>query len=158
MSLSNHFSSAIALFVILYACGSTTQPESRCPPASGEFPPVACARVTGVARDQLGVVLPNMGLRVDSLIPGRGYHYASAAFATDESGRFSMLIYRVNELAPLHEPDTASIEVKLHVSQTPMPRDIPFSRTLVRMNFAPLGEPVTLIPTSISRLHAGLSV
>jgi hypothetical protein len=108
---------------------------------------VACALVSGIALDQTGAILPNMGLRVDSLIPGAGYHYASSAFATDSKGRFAMLVYRVRLLAPLTQPDTASIEVKLHNSTTPAPRDSALSRALALMTFAPLGELV--VPTIV---------
>jgi hypothetical protein len=135
--------SRLGLVSLLFACSDATRPENRCPGPKGEFPPVACALVSGVAEDQVGVALTEMGLRVDSSILGRGYHYASNAFATDQDGRFSMLVYRINELTPASDPDTASVAVKLHVSRAPAPRDTPLSTALVRMTFAPLGELVT---------------
>lgn len=135
---STVLTAALGLVSLLYACGNVTQPNNRCPGPKGEFPPLACALVSGVARDQVGAALAEMGLRVDSSILGRGYHYASNAFVTDQSGRFSMLVYRMDELTPRTAPDTASVAVKLHVSKTPAPRETPLSTMLVQMTFAPL--------------------
>ncbi len=134
--------SALGLAALVYGCDLLTQPETRCPVPQGEFPPVACAMVSGVVRDRDGVQLGRMGLRVDSSVLGRGYAYASNAYTSDRDGRFMMIVHRINQHAPRTAPDTASVEVKLHATLTPAPRDVPLAVVLVRMNFAPLGERV----------------
>jgi hypothetical protein len=126
----------------MHACDFLTQPDTRCPGPHGEFPPVACAVVSGVVKDRDGKQLARMGLRVDSFIPGVGYAYASNAHASDRYGRFTMIVYRINQLTPMTDPDTASVEVKLHATLTPAPRDVPLAVVLVLMNFAPLSERV----------------
>lgn len=135
-----------ALAILLCACGNrATQPDSRCPPPTTEFPPVACAIVRGIARDQTGRALVSVGLRVDSFIPGGGYAYSSSAEAVGPDGSFELLVRRVNQLTPRTTPDSASVEIKLYAAIDPAAGDPQLAAVLVKMSFAPWGSPV--VPT-----------
>lgn len=116
--------------------------ESRCPAPQGEFPPRACAIVRGRAVDRAGRPIASLGLRVDSLVRELGYAYASGSALTDDSGRFELVVMRINEFAPPATPDTATVEIKAVPGTRPTPGFNAVARAPVRMRFAPLGERV----------------
>lgn len=117
-------------------------PDARCPAASGEFPPRACAIVRARAVDRAGRPIPSLGVRVDSYVREQGYAYASGGALTDAEGRFELVVMRVNEFTPPATPDTATVEIKAVAGTTPRPGFSPAARTAVRMRFAPMGERV----------------
>ena len=114
----------------------------ECPTVPGEFPPTDCAIIQGSVRTPAGVPLVGFPVRVDSLVPQVGYHYASNTALTDADGRFEMTVYRVNRLDPITEPDTARIEIKTYDTTDPRPGDPATRRVRVLMYFAELGETV----------------
>ena len=126
----------------LTAACSDPNPAAPCPEASGEFPPSHCAYVTG-RLTSAGTPTAGAGVRVDDFVPPVGYAYASNAAATDAQGRFSLLVFRLNEFRPITVPDTATVYVKVYPD---VPSNVPGSpatdSVAVLMTFAPMGTPV----------------
>lgn len=132
---------ALVLMVLTAGC-SDPNPAAPCPEASGEFPPSHCAYVTG-RLTSAGTPRAGAGVRVDDFVPPVGYAYASNAVATDAQGRFSLLVFRLNEFRPITVPDTATVYVKVYSG---VPSNVPGSpatdSVAVLMTFAPMGTPV----------------
>ena len=123
-------------------CGSEPSSTARCPEVGGEFPPTACAFVSGRLTAQ-GAPIPGAGLRVDEFHPTIGYAYSSGAAATDASGHFELLVFRINEFRPPFRPDTATVYVNLYANEgAATPGASPQDSFPVQMAFAPLGTPV----------------
>jgi len=79
---------------------------------------------------------------VDSAIASVGYAYASLSTATDASGRFMLVVFRVNRLKPRTVPDTATVEIKAYNNGQPRAGDTAIARAPVLMKFAELGAVV----------------
>jgi hypothetical protein len=123
-------------------CGSEPNSGAPCPEPGGEFPPTHCAYVEGRLTDA-GAPVAGAGLRVDDVVPPVGYAYASSAAATDAGGRFSLLVFRLNEFQPPTVPDTATVYVKLYPTIADAePRAATDDSLAVLMTFAPMGTPV----------------
>lgn len=149
---------AFVLAALLSCHASTVGPhpqlESKCPLSASDFPPHACAIVTGFARDALGAPLAGYGLRVDSLLPGRGYQYDSNASTVRADGSFRFEVYRISGAIRPAVPDTATVELKLYTDPQPRPRDFSHVQTFpTRMTFAPLGQLVD--PTIVDLRYSG---
>lgn len=144
--------SIMALAVATTACAfspySVEPSADRCPPPSGEFPPTACAVVTGTVQNLSGQPLTNRGVRIDSLIPSLGYQYTSNAATVDANGTFRVIVYRVNSAIRPTAPDTATIDVKLYAAPAPSAGAPMLVAAPVRMKFAPLAQPVE--PTAVN--------
>jgi len=122
------------------ACGDPGS-EAPCPEAMGEFPPTHCAFVQG-RLTAAGVPIAGAGLLVDALVPPVGYAYISDAAGTDALGRFSLLVFRVNQFQP-EVLDTARVYVKRYASVASASERGPADDSLsVLMRFAPMGTPV----------------
>lgn len=137
------FRTVLLAALLICACRSTVAgppDELRCV-FSGEFPPTDCTFVRGVALRENGEPWAGLVVHVDSAVPMVGYAYASNAASTDDRGRFSMQVVRVNRLVPRTDPDTVVIEFKgLHISSTR-----PVGRALLRLRFVP--QDSLVIPT-----------
>jgi hypothetical protein len=72
-----------------------------------------------------------------------GYAYASDATATDALGRFTLLVFRLNEFRTPAVPDTATVYVKLYPNEAAAGLGTPTDDSVaVLMTFAPMGTPV----------------
>lgn len=144
---------AALLLALVVACSQPTvapPDDLRCPPPTGEFPPVACAIVVGRALDSLGRPLSNLGVSVDSLVPRVGYAYTAKGATLGVDGSFELLVKRVSQLTPLTVPDTATVEIKLHVERIPGPGTPSIAARGVLMSFAPLGQ---LVDRTVVDVH-----
>jgi hypothetical protein len=141
----------LGMVALTAACGSEPNSEAPCPEPSGEFPPTHCAFVTG-RLTSAGAPVAGAGLRVDDFVPPVGYAYASNATATDALGRFSLLVFRLNEFQPPSVPDTATVYVKLYPTFAAAKPGAATAESLaVLMTFAPMG---TVVDTSEVELMA----
>lgn len=138
-------SAVLAALATAGACGGATPvppSEDQCPPPQGEFPNTDCAIIEGIAVDAQGSVLGGLPIMVDSAIASVGYAYASLSTATDASGRFMLVVFRVNRLKPRTVPDTATVEIKAYNNGQPRAGDTAIARAPVLMKFAELGAVV----------------
>jgi predicted deacetylase len=132
----------VGVVALTAACGGEPNSGTPCPEPSGEFPPTHCAYAKG-RLTAAGAPVAGAGLRVDDFVPPVGYAYASSAAATDALGRFTLLVFRVNEFQAPSVPDTATVYVKLYPSAAAAERRAATADSLaVRMTFAPMGTPV----------------
>ena len=116
--------------------------DVRCPAATGEFPPHACAVVRGRAVDRSGRPIPDLGVHVDSFVRERGYAYSSRGTQSGADGRFELTVLRINEFTTPTVPDTATIQIKAVPGAVPAPGSSAVARAAVRMRFAPMGSRV----------------
>jgi hypothetical protein len=130
----------VGVLALAAACGGPNS-GAPCPEPRGEFPPTHCAYVVG-RLTAAGAPVAGAGLRVADLVPPVGYAYASDATATDALGRFTLLVFRLNEFQPPSVPDTATVYVKLYPSAAAGPGTPPDDSVAVVMTFAPMGTPV----------------
>ena len=133
---------AIVATAACHAAASPRRADVRCPQATAEFPPHACAIVRGRAVDRAGRPIVSLGVRVDSFVRERGYAYASDGAQTGPDGRFELTVLRINELTPPTSPDTATVEIKATPGRVPPPGVAAVARAAVYMRFAPLGARV----------------
>jgi hypothetical protein len=132
----------VGILATTAACGSEQSSGAPCPEPSGEFPPTHCAYVLG-RLTSAGTPIVGAGLRVDEFVPPVGYAYTSNAAATDPLGRFSLLVFRLNEFEPPAVPDTATVYVKLYATTADArPGAATDDSLAVLMTFAPMGMPV----------------
>jgi hypothetical protein len=125
----------------LTACGGPN-PEAPCEEPAGEFPPTHCAYVTG-RLSVAGTALTGAGVLVSDVVEPVGYAYLSAGVATaDAQGRFSLLVYRMNEFRTPAVPDTATVYLKVADGPAGGPRVLTGDSVAVVMTFAPMGTPV----------------
>jgi hypothetical protein len=97
-----------------------------------------------------GTPISGAGLRVDEFVPPVGYAYSSNGAATDAQGRFSLLVFRLNEFRPPSVPDTATVYVKVYSSApAAKPGAATTDSLAVLMSFAPMG---TVVDTSQTEL------
>jgi hypothetical protein len=143
----------LSLTAVLAACESALINPigdlDECPTLQSEFPPTDCAIVRGSVRSPSGVPRVGFPVRVDSMVPQVGYHYASNTAVTDPDGLFEITVYRITRLQPVTNPDTARIEIKTYATAGPRPGDPPTGRVRVLMYFAPLGETVRVTLTDL---------
>ena len=125
------------------ACSGQPNSEEPCPEPAGEFPPSHCAYVTGRLTAD-GVPVAGAELRVAVVVEPVGFAYLSSNASTaDAVGRFSMLVFRMNEFRAPSVPDTATVYVKLYTSPPPAVLNPPTDDSVaVLMTFAPMGTPV----------------
>jgi hypothetical protein len=71
-----------------------------------------------------------------------GYMYSSNATTVGADGSFNLKVNRQSRLIQPTVPDTATVALKFYETPTPVPASVPFATRFIRMNFAPLGEPV----------------
>ena len=141
--MAHYFRSGVTLSVVAMAaaCGEPDS-EAPCPDAQGEFPPTHCAYVKGRLTAAAAPVA-GAGVLVDDFVPPVGYAYASNAAATDALGRFSLLVFRLNEFQPPSIPDTATVYVRLYPSLAgATPGAAAGDSLAVLMTFAPMGTAV----------------
>lgn len=132
----------IGILAMAAGCGSEQNSGAPCPEPNGEFPPSHCAYLEG-RLTSAGAPVVGAGLRVDEFVPPVGYAYASDATATDALGRFSLLVFRLNEFEAPVVPDTATVYVKLYATATAAKPGAATEDSLaVVMTFAPMGTPV----------------
>jgi hypothetical protein len=82
-------------------------------------------------------------LRVDELVLPSGYAYASNPTTTDATGRFGLLVFRINQFELLSAPDTTRVLLKLYASEAAAePGATANDSVLVLMTFAPMGTSV----------------
>jgi hypothetical protein len=92
------------------------------------------------------------GLRVDEFILPVGFAYASSAAASDASGRFTLLVLRLNEFEPPPVPDTARVHIKIYPSLAEAQQPAaPTDSFAVLMRFAPMGIVVDTTETELTR-------
>ena len=128
--------------LVLTACSGAPNSEAPCGEPVGEFPPTHCAYVTGRLTAE-GVPLAGAGLRVANVVEPVGYEYLSNDATADAVGRFSLLVYRLNEFRTPSVPDTATVYVKLYPGPPPASPLAPTDDSVgVLMTFAPMGTPV----------------
>jgi hypothetical protein len=127
--------------VALTACGAGPNSEGPCPEAAGEFPPSHCAYVTGRLTAG-GVPVAGAGFRVADFVPPVGFAYLSDDATSDAQGRFSFLVFRLNEFRTPAVPDTATLYVKVYPSPPDFPGPPTDDSVAVLMTFAPMGTPV----------------
>ena len=90
-----------------------------------------------------GAPVAGAGLRVDDFVAPVGYAYASDASGTDAEGRFSLLVFRLNEFRSPTVPDTATVFVTIYSSASAAEPGAPRADSLaVLMTFAPMGSVV----------------
>jgi hypothetical protein len=136
----------VATVTFLAGCGSEPSPGAPCPEPSGEFPPSHCAVLTAHLMAG-GTPLGGVHVRVDDLRPPVGYAYVSAgAASTDAEGRFSLLVFRMNEFRAPTVPDTATVYVMVYEM---WPTTVVTDSLPVVMSFAPMG---TLVDTTEAEL------
>jgi hypothetical protein len=88
---------------------------------------------------------------VDEYVVQISYAYSSTSTATDAAGRFSLLVFRVNQFAPATVPDTARVLVKLYDNQARAQPGAAADDSLpVLMTFAPMGTPVDTTSAELS--------
>jgi hypothetical protein len=128
------------------AVGCSTDPmeptakEPRCPVFDGEFQPVACAIVQGVAKSSSGSILPAYSVRVQSLDEERGFSWQSSIDSTDSDGTFELYVYQYDLAGGSGMLDNATVDILLHPSPTANPGSPILARSGVPMNFALLGD------------------
>lgn len=142
--MSHSFRLAVSLATLASTAGCGGEPSSGapCPEPTGEFPPSHCAYVQG-RLTSAGAPIAGAGLKVDDFVPPVGYAYASDATATDVLGRFTLLVFRLNQFEPPAVPDTATVYVKVYpTAADAKPGAVTDDSLAVLMTFAPMGMPV----------------
>ena len=128
--------------IVLSACSGGPNSGEPCPEPAGEFPPSHCAYVTGRVT-AAGVPLAGAALLVAEFVEPVGFAYFSNAATVDAQGRFSLLVYRMNEFRTPSVPDTATVYVKVYPDGPPPTHGTPTTDSLaVLMTFASMGTPV----------------
>ena len=131
----------------LLGCGSTlSQQTTYTCVLEGSFQATDCAVLLMVARDQAGIPLGFLPVRVDSMIPQLGFAYLSVSTTTASDGGFLLQVFRVNRFVQQATPDTATVYVNGYADPNPATGTPAISRAAIRMRFAPIGDEVP--PTS----------
>lgn len=136
--------------IAIAGCGSSDPQEPplqevhRCTLPQGEFIPSDCALLRGIARAENGQPLAGIPIRVDSVIRGVAYVYASNTATTSSDGSFTLEVSRIARLRPPTTPDTATVELKTYGTPNPKAGGNPIARAPVLMHFAEVGKVVVL--------------
>ena len=135
--------------IAIASCGNGDPQEpplqkvDRCTLPQGEFIPSDCALLRGIARAENGQPLAGgIPIRVDSVIRGVAYIYASNTAWTAPDGSFTLEVSRIARLRPPTTPDTATVELKTYGTPNPKAGGTPTARAPVLMYFAVVGHVV----------------
>jgi len=137
----------LLLLAALLGCdGRLSDPEGHdrqppCPSPSGEFPPAACAFISGVLT-RAGAPVAGTAVFVSERFFARGdsgtrYQYLSAVESTDAAGRFELLVWDVPPITQLSLSDTATLYVQIGINGGHFPRG--HDSVAVLLRFFPLG-------------------
>ena len=139
----NHMGRLLLAVVPLLGCTSVaTQSTTLVCELSGSFTATDCAVLQMAARDGNGNIAGFLPIRVDSVVPGIGQAYVSAATQTAGDGGFTLLVFRVSRFEQPDAPDTATVYVKGYAAANPPLGAAAVSRAAVRMRFVPIGDQV----------------
>lgn len=156
VSVDRFVIAGVAAVIVIAGCGSSDPQEpplqkvDRCTLPQGEFIPSDCALLRSIARAENGQPLAGIPIRVDSVIRGVAYVYASNTATTASDGSFTLEVSRIARLRPPTTPDTATVELKTYGTPNPKAGGTPTARAPILMHFAEVGKVV--VPTVVDAI------